>query len=163
MKLYFLRHGTAADIAPSDAERSLTSEGKVEAHIAGLALRALGVRAGAILTSPLVRAAQTAALAAKAMEFDGEIVPVDELQNSGLTGELLRAIKRHAADAGEVLLVGHMPSLAQHLAVLIGVNEPAGLSLGKGTIACVELTASRAGGGTLRWFMRQKQLAKLAR
>ena len=44
MKLYFFRHASASDVAPSDAERKLTKEGKEEARIAGAALAELGVK-----------------------------------------------------------------------------------------------------------------------
>ena len=162
MKLYLLRHATASDIAPSDAERPLTAAGKGEAHIAGLALAVLGVKLDAILSSPLVRAWQTARGVAEALKFTGDIVSCDELQNDADTLDLLRAIKHSAGvDAAEVLLVGHMPSLAQHIAALIDAGNPNGLSLGKGAIACVSLSALRPGTGDLRWFMRQKQFEKL--
>jgi phosphohistidine phosphatase len=162
VKLYFLRHATASDIAPSDAERPLTALGKGEAHMAGLALAKLGVKPDAILSSPLVRAWQTARGAAEALQFGGDIISCDELQNGVDTPDLLRAIKHSTGPgAAEVVLVGHMPSLAQHIAVLIDAGNPNGLSLGKGAIACVSLTALRPGDGELRWFMRQKQLEKL--
>ena len=60
MKLYFLRHATATDLAPSDAERPLTAVGRDEARSAGSALARLGCECSHILSSPLVRARQTA-------------------------------------------------------------------------------------------------------
>ncbi len=65
MKLYLLRHGTASDLASSDAERELTREGEEEAQIAGSALAELGVKPSHILSSPLARARQTAEIAAQ--------------------------------------------------------------------------------------------------
>jgi len=161
MKLYLLRHATAAEAAASDAERPLTKEGLAEARCAGAALRALGVRLDRVLTSPLRRARETADLAAQAAGFAGEVVELAELENDAATADLLRALKPHR-EADALLLVGHMPSLAEHLAGLIAAGQPDGLALGKGAIACVELESLRAGAGRLRWFMRQAQLAKLA-
>jgi len=69
MKLYLLRHATAVDVALSDAERELTREGREEARIAGAALAELGVKVSHILTSPLVRARQTAEIVAKVLKF----------------------------------------------------------------------------------------------
>jgi phosphohistidine phosphatase SixA len=86
MKLYLLRHATAEDAAASDAARELTRDGREEARIAGQALVALGVKPDHILTSPLVRARQTADLVAK-NKFGAHQVS-DELQN-GERGELL--------------------------------------------------------------------------
>ncbi len=161
MKLYFLRHATASDNAPSDAERKLTREGEEESRIAGAALVELGVAPGHILSSPLVRAVQTARLAAKAMDFRDEIEEIDELTNDSSTPDLLLALKPYSRDR-ELLLVGHMPSLAEHIAACIGVRDSGGLALGKGSVTCVEMKDLRIGQGSLRWLMRQKQLSVIA-
>lgn len=161
MKLYLLRHATAHDIAASDAARELTKAGRDEARIAGAALKKLGATLDRVLTSPLVRARQTAELAAAAAGFAGQIEVVAELENGHTTAEWLRAIRTGGADP-RVLVVGHMPDLAGHLAVLLGARDAEHFALGKGSLACVELEAWRAGAGQLRWLMRQKQLAEIA-
>lgn len=161
MRLYFLRHASASDVAPSDAERKLTKEGEEESRVAGAALAELGVKPVHIFSSPLVRARQTAQIAAKELKFSGDIEILDELLNDTSTPALLKALKRHGA-ANELLLIGHMPSLAEHIAALIDAQSANGLPLGKGGVACVELDQLRAGRGALRWLMRQKQLAKIA-
>lgn len=161
MKLYLLRHATASDVAPSDAGRELTREGKEEARIAGKALAQLGVKASHVLSSPLMRARQTAEIAAEMLKFTGHVGLIDELQNDTPTASLLKALKSCVSDS-EVLLVGHMPSLSEHLAVLIGAGNAQGLPLGKASVALVELEQLRAGHGHLRWLMRQKQLREIA-
>ncbi len=160
MKLYLLRHATAVDIASSDAARELTKEGREEARIAGAALAKLDAQIDHILTSPLVRAQQTAELAGKVLDFKGEIEVLAELENGHSTAELLRAL-RAVGKANGLVLVGHMPDLAGHLATLIGAEDAGNLTLGKGSVACVELETLRAGRGQLRWLMRQKQLAEI--
>jgi phosphohistidine phosphatase len=162
MRLYLLRHATADDIASSDAERELTRAGTEEARFAGSALKEIGVKPKHIFSSPLVRARQTAEIVAKALGFAGKIEILDELENSTTTGSLLKALKSFGS-ANEILLVGHIPSLSEHLAALIGARSAEGLPLGKGSVACVELEQLRAGAGQLRWLMRQKQLRELAR
>lgn len=157
MELYLLRHATAADVAPSDDERELTQEGREEARVAGAALAKLGVQPSHILSSPFVRARQTAEIAAKALKFPKDIELIDELKNSISTAVLLKALKSCVSD-GQVLLVGHMPSLSEHLAAFIGSESVQSLSMGKGSVACVEIEPLRAGAGRLRWLMRQKQL-----
>jgi phosphohistidine phosphatase len=161
MKLYLLRHATASDVAPSDAERELTPEGEGEARIAGLALAELGVKPSHILSSPLVRARQTAEIAARAMKFRGEIELLDELTNGTSTPTLLKVLQSYSSQ-DEILLVGHMPSLSEHLAALIGSKSPQGLPLGKGSVACVDVDEIRPGRGQLRWLLRQKQLGKIS-
>jgi phosphohistidine phosphatase len=160
MKLYLVRHATASDVAASDAERELTREGRDEARIVGKALANLGVKPARILSSPLVRARQTAEIAAKTLGFSGEVESLNELANSASTALLLKALKPHASD-GEVLLVGHMPSLSEHLAALVGARSPQSFPLGKAGVACIELEQLRASTGQLRWLMRQRQLRHL--
>jgi phosphohistidine phosphatase len=162
MKLYLIRHATASDIANTDADRELTDEGRQEARIAGAALAKLGAKPSHILTSPLVRARQTAELVAKELNHASAVEELDELQNSHSTSSLLRALHAYST-ARELVLVGHMPGLAEHLAALIGARNAGGLWLGKGTIACVALDELKSGAGQLRWLMRQKQLREIAR
>lgn len=138
MKLYFLRHATAQDIAPNDVARALTDIGKEEARIAGKALAALGAKPGHVLSSPLVRARQTAEIAGRELGFTGAVELVDELKNDASTSALLRAL---APKAGDLLLVGHMPSLSEHIAALIGAKDTSDLSLDKAGIACIETDA----------------------
>ena len=157
MKLYFLRHATAARDAASDELRELTEVGRIEARTAGDALARMGVKPGAILTSPLVRARQTAELAAQALNISDEITVVAELANDATTAQLLKALKPFTAHA-ELVLVGHLPSFPEYIATLTGSASPNALHLGKGAIACVQLNSLTPGGGTLRWLMGKKQL-----
>ena len=161
MKLYFLRHASASDIAPSDAERKLTKEGEQEARVAGAALAILGASPAVILTSPLLRARQTAEIAARELKRTDDIKVLDELTNDTPTAALLKALKPYG-DLNEVLLVGHMPSLSEHIAACIGVKSAEAVPLGKAGMACIELEQLHAGAGALCWLMRQEQLAKIS-
>lgn len=161
MRLHFLRHATASDTAASDARRELTKDGEQEARIAGAALAELGVNPTHILSSPLVRARQTAEIAARKLKFSGDVELIEELENEASTVALVRRLKS-CGDPNEILLVGHMPSLSMHIAALIGAESAQGLPLGKGGVACVELEDWRIGTGQLRWLMRQNQLRELA-
>lgn len=160
MKLYLLRHATAVDVASSDAQRELTKEGREEARIVGAALAELGVRLSHIFSSPLVRACQTAEITAQVLKFAGDVEFLDELANNTSTTALLKTLKPFVA-AGEILLVGHMPALSEHLAALIGAESAQAFPLGKASIACIELEQWRVGMGQLRWLMRQKQLREI--
>ena len=161
MKLYLVRHATASDIATSDAERELTREGQAEARIVGAALAELGVKPSRVWSSPLVRACQTAEMIAQVTKFRGEVELLDELTNGTSTPTLLKALQAYSSQE-EILLVGHMPSLSEHLAAFIGSKSPQGLPLGKGSVACVDMDELRSGHGHLRWLMRQKQLHQIA-
>jgi len=156
MKIYLLRHATAADVAPSDAERPLTAEGREEARITGRALCKLGGKPGVIGASPLRRAQETAEIVARELGFHDQIATCEELCNGRSPGDLMRRLKQFGA-VREFLLVGHMPSLADDLAVLLGAEDAGGFSFGRSTIACVELFGPITGRGELRWFLRQAQ------
>jgi phosphohistidine phosphatase len=161
MKLYLVRHATASDVTASDADRVLTREGQDEARIVGKAFAKLNIKPAHVLSSPLARARQTAEIAAEALKFSGEVESLDELANDVSTASLLKALKSYADD-GEILLVGHMPSLSEHLTAIIGAKNAQGLPFGKAGVACIELERLRAGTGQLRWLMRQKQLREIA-
>jgi len=158
MKLYFVRHASASAIAASDASRELTNEGCEEARVAGKALVKLGAKPSHLFTSPLVRARQTAEILGK--ELDSAVETLDELRNDTSSSRLFRAIKT-AGNEKEIVLVGHMPSVSDHVAYLIGAGSGAGLAFGKGSVALIEANELRAGGGELRWLVRQKQLREL--
>ena len=155
MRLCLLRHTTAVDTAPRDAMRALTPAGEKEAQIAGAGLMALGIAPAAILSSPLLRARQTAEIVARTMKFSGVIRSLNELANDHSTTELLRALEPHRL-ADTILLVGHMPSLAEHIAELIAVTFVDGF--GKGSAALVELPELRLGAGQLVWRKRLEEL-----
>jgi len=158
MKLYFLRHATASDFATSDEARKLTREGEEEARIAGRAMDELKVRPSHVFTSPLIRARQTAEIACKELKFNGKIETTDALKNGVSTSKLMKIVHACGSES-DVLLVGHMPSLSVHIAMLIGAKDPEAVPLGKGSIACVELERVHQDNGQLRWMVRQKQMS----
>ncbi|MGH2913598.1 MAG: SixA phosphatase family protein [Solirubrobacteraceae bacterium] len=122
--IWLLRHGDAADGA-ADAERPLTEKGVAQAMAAGRALAALGVRIDACLTSPRLRALDTARHACQALGVQPEV-------ERALDGDPFDAAAL-AAGRGEVLLVGHNPSLPVALGDLTGAR----VRLRKGGLAAV--------------------------
>jgi phosphohistidine phosphatase len=141
--LYLLRHGDAEPGDGDDAARRLTPKGERQARDAGLALAALGAEPGACLTSPKVRAMDTARRACAALGIEPKETP--ELRGGPFDGPAL------AAGRGDVLLVGHEPDFSNEVARLTGAN----LKLKKGGLAIVE-------GSTLLALLRPKDLAALA-
>ncbi len=156
MKLYFVRHTTPTDSAVSNAKRPLTPQGEEEAHVVGAALASMNVQPTRILSSPLLRACQTAAIIGRELKFAGTTDPIDELANGSPTALLLRVIHPVAA-GGEVILVGHMPSLAEHVAELTNAHGSADFAFGKGSVACIELQGSNSSHGKLQWFKHLSQ------
>jgi phosphohistidine phosphatase len=111
--LWLLRHADAVDGTPDD-ERPLSDRGVMQAQDAGQAMAALGVTIDACLSSPKVRAVQTAQYACAPL---GVEVTVDRR----LAGEPFEAYDI-VAGLGEVLLVGHDPSFTLTLHDLTGAQ-----------------------------------------
>ena len=115
MRLLIVRHAEAAPGKP-DALRPLTPEGREQARALGERLRARNLLPDAVLTSPLLRARETA----EALELGTP--EVDERLAPGATAEDVRAVA--AGRGGTVLVVGHQPDCGRVAAVLQGGAEP---------------------------------------
>jgi phosphohistidine phosphatase len=159
MKLYLLRHATAVDLAASDAARALAPQGEEEARRVGLALAKLGAKPTLIGCSPLLRARQTAKIIAQTLAFTGRVEIFEELHNGTPTSLLLKAVKSRSR-AQEVVLVGHMPSLAGHLSELVFDVPAARAGFTPAGAACIDLTQSQLSKSRLVWFKTHAELAK---
>jgi phosphohistidine phosphatase len=141
--LWLLRHGDAADGSP-DAERPLNAKGEAQARAAGRALKAIGVELDACLTSPKVRAAETARLAC-------EQLGVDPQQEPKLAGGPFDAEALAAGLGDNVLLVGHDPDFSMAVHALTGAQ----VRMKKGGLAGVEK-------GELKVLLRPSELEAIA-
>jgi phosphohistidine phosphatase len=112
--IWLLRHGDAADGSP-DSERPLTEKGELQSRNAGKALKKMGVELEACLTSPKVRARDTARLACE--ELGGPEVAVEPALQGGPFDP-----RELAAGLDEVLLVGHDPDFSMAVHSLTGAQ-----------------------------------------
>src|SRR5438874_12508273 len=137
MQLYLVRHGIAVDggEAMPDGSRGLTDKGRRRFHRTARAFGKLGHKLDLILTSPLVRAVQTAEILAGATKH-GEVAVLEELDPKFDVATLRTAVAKRARKSGAVALVGHEPQLSLALAALSGVS-PADIDLKKGAIVRV--------------------------
>lgn len=157
MRILFVRHATASPAGRGgDAARKLTDKGLQEARKLADALEAMGESADKVLSSPLVRAAQTAAILGQRM---GAAVEETDLLGPGGDLDELRSVLEQLAVEGvqAVALVGHTPTLEQVIGDLIAGNPAVGLSLSKAGAALVEL-ADNGKSAELRWLLRRGQL-----
>jgi phosphohistidine phosphatase len=111
--IWLLRHGDAADGSP-DAERALTDKGERQARNAGRALKRLGVQIDACITSPKVRARETARIACEELGVEWSEEPA--LQGGPFDPNEV------AAGIEEVLLVGHDPDFSMAVHSLTGAQ-----------------------------------------
>ena len=137
-----LRHGDAEDGSP-DSERKLAEKGREQSRAAGAAMATLGVKLEACLTSPKVRAAQTAEVACEALGVEPELEP--KLAGGPFDAEAL------AAGLGdEVLLVGHDPDFSMAVHSLTGAQ----VRMKKGGLAGIEK-------GELKVLLRPAELRRI--
>jgi len=153
-QLWMLRHGEAEPHdARRDDERRLTARGERQSVAAGAALARLGVEFATALTSPRVRARDTARLACEALGVEpAEHAPLSAGWDEADAREIL---KGEDADA-RVLVVGHEPDFSQVAHDLTGAR----IDLKKGGVAAVRLDGSR---GELLVLLRPRELESIAR
>lgn len=163
MRLHLFRHGIAIDredpACPADHDRFLTPKGIAKTQASAQGLRALGIKPDIILTSPLLRAVQTAEIACEALGY-----PVKKLQRSN-------ALKSDAKPAGlfrelsglkadEVMCVGHAPNLDEVIAFAIG-SHSAVTSLKKAGLGSLEIESFSPPRGTIVGLYSAKVLRSL--
>jgi phosphohistidine phosphatase len=141
--IYLLRHGDAERGDGDDATRRLTAKGEAQSETAGRALAALEAAIDVCLTSPKVRAADTARLACAALGIEPELA--EELSGGGFDSLSL------ATGRDEVMLVGHEPDFSNEIARLTGAKA----KLRKGGLAIID-------GNTLLALLRPEELAAIA-
>ena len=151
MLLHLLRHAHAGD--PSswngpDAARPLSDKGQGQSERLGAHLASIGFTTDAIITSPKLRAAQTAEIVAGHL---GVPVVTDDRLASSLDLPTIEAVLRDAGDPERPVLVGHDPDFSELVAML---TAAAGIPMRKGALARIELDRPlRPGGGTMRWLL----------
>lgn len=162
MNLYLMRHGAAlaaADTqAASDFGRPLNHKGVKRLRRAGRGLRRLEIRFDAILTSPLLRARQTAEIIAARIDQESIVEELAELSPDGSVERLLSVLARYR-DRQHVLLVGHEPLLSKTIETLLGSGQELAVELGKGSLCRIEVDdLPPTGRATLHWLLAPKHL-----
>src|SRR5450432_3062919 len=163
MILYLVRHGIAVDPndpkSPAEPERPLTAKGVQKTRAAALGLEELRVKPDVLITSPYVRAAQTAEIFAEALGLPPQKIRThDALKPAGNPTEMAKEILRLRAK--EVMCCGHAPQLDLMIAHLIGTQR-AFTALKKAGVACLEHNATHAK-WELLWLVTPKMLRQLA-
>jgi phosphohistidine phosphatase len=156
IELYFLRHAHAGDPAAwsaPDASRPLSEKGIKQADRMGRHLAAVDFAPDAIITSPKIRAAQTAERVA---EYLGVDVTVDPRLAGPVALEDLSDILSDAGQPGRAMLCGHDPDFSDLVSELVG----APIEVKKGALVRIDLDgAIEPGGGSLRWLLPSSLLA----
>lgn len=163
MQLYIVRHGIAIDRedpkCPADPERYLTEDGIKKTKQVAEGVAALGATADLLLTSPYVRANQTAELFAHALDYPRQkIRETDLLLPGGEPSLLFRELSKDKQSAS-VFLFGHAPQLDELIAAALGLKNQI-TSLKKAGVALMELRRISPPSGQLVWLAPPKLLRK---
>jgi len=151
MLLHLLRHAHAGDPEAwdgPDAARPLSEKGVAQAERLGSFLADIAFKADAVITSPKLRAAQTAEIVAGHL---GIVVHEHDRLAGSLDLDTLEALLSRAENPDRPVLVGHDPDFSELLALLCDAEN---VPMRKGALAKIEVDRPlRAGGGTLRWLI----------
>jgi phosphohistidine phosphatase len=165
VELLLMRHGPAGDardwarLGRADAERPLTAAGRRKSAAAAAGLARAAGRIAVVATSPRRRAAQTAALAAKACGA-GKPVLCEALAPGRSPADVLEWLKGRREP--RVLLVGHEPGLSRLASWLMTGDPRALVSMKKAQAVLLDLPRTAAGAATLVWSLAPRHLRKLA-
>jgi phosphohistidine phosphatase len=154
MELFLIRHAHAVDgDGMRDDDRPLSKDGRKQAVDVGGALARQKVRFGRIVTSPLVRAVETAELVAVTLGFEGGLDVHDALRPDGSWKHLVREIlQKHGEEP--LALVGHEPTIGHYLSKLL---HQKGLSMSKGAVVRLDWHDAETPAGVV-WTLSPKRL-----
>lgn len=163
MEIFLLRHGRAVERGTpgfeSDALRPLTAEGCRRLRAACPALRKM--KWDLILSSPLVRARQTAEIVAKELKLRPPACS-EHLRPGGSRTKLVAELSARKRPPEKILLVGHEPDLSNLISWLVTGKAGGGFVLKKGGLAKLRAESLRAGRcAVLAWLLTPAQLRAL--
>lgn len=173
IELYLMRHGIAANLGEggilNDADRPLTPDGRARMKLAAAGIRKLELKFNVILTSPLLRARQTAEAVAEILELQHRVKILESLapgrafvEGEGRHAEIFLELGGYQFD--RALLVGHMPDLSELASYLLAGNRNLNVEFKKGSVCAIEVASlPPRGPGLLLWQMTPKQLRLLGK
>jgi len=165
--LYIVRHAIAVERGDpaflTDDDRPLSPEGIHKFRLAARGLSELGLKLERIVTSPLLRARQTAEILKEVVAKRAELNTAKELRPETPFETTLEAVNRYQNDS--IAVVGHEPHLSGLTSfLLVGGGELAAIEFKKGAVARLIFPDRPAGGtATLEWLIQPGALRLLAK
>jgi phosphohistidine phosphatase len=153
MLLYLLRHGEASH----ERERPQSTDGKLSISRVAKYINDENIRLAKIITSPLLRAWQTAQIVSDNLRLDNKIEESDRLLPESNPADIILQLKSFSDDE-KVLLVSHQPFLGFLISHLI-CKEFAKIEVRKASLACVEIEQPvSVGKGVLRFLINLENM-----
>ncbi len=168
MNLYILRHGIAVEPGTpgfeNDSERPLIPKGERRLREAAAAMKKLELSFDLILSSPFIRAKQTAEIVAGELKLKKRLEFSDELAPGGSFKALIHALNELKPAPENVLLVGHEPYLSRLISLLVtGGADAAAIEMKKGGLCKLEADSLHAGScSRLIWLLTPSQMELMA-
>ncbi|HEY7529549.1 MAG TPA: phosphohistidine phosphatase SixA [Gemmatimonadota bacterium] len=166
MQLVLMRHAIAEERSerwPDDGRRPLTKGGERKHRAVSEELRRMGIAFDEILSSPLVRARQTAEITARVYGWTRPIVEAEELGYRFSFPALAARLERFDRDAS-ILCVGHEPDLSRFGGRLLHASGDVQIEFKKSGVLGLALeTGVQPGSATLLWFLKPGHLARIAK
>ena len=167
MNLYIRRHGIAVEPGTpgyaKDSDRPLIPKGERKLGQIADALDTLGISFDLILSSPFLRAAQTAEIIAGALKCSKKLSLSDELTPHGSPKKLIEFINHVQPVPDNVLLVGHEPYLSELISLLLVGNSSLSVLMKKGGLCKLSTESLKAGRcASLDWLLTPKLTASMA-
>lgn len=161
MEIYLMQHGPNLQ-KDVDPEESLSPEGETQIATAGRAMKRMGLHVDVIIASTKKRSWQTAAIVAQELGLSPEkIVRTDLVKPLTAPEETVRFLKQYAEGKG-VLVVGHLPSLAEVASALLTAGSKASIQFERGGIGRIDVDSLPTHEGRLRWYLTPQHLALIA-
>lgn len=167
MMLYLMRHGLAVEPGTpgfkTDADRALTAKGRRQMRKIAAALAEMELEFDLILTSPFVRARQTAEIVAATLKLKKRLKFCNPLAVGGDPAVLLRQLERLKPLPENLLLVGHEPGLSHLLSILLTGDLQLSVDFKKGALCKLEIKKLHLGAcATLSWLLTPGQMKLMA-
>ena len=167
MNLYLMRHGLAVERGTpgydSDRERPLIAKGERKVRRIAAGLGNLEISFDVILSSPLLRAHQTAKVQVTEWKTKPKVQLTEHLAPEGSAKELMNLLRGLPGPAEDVLLVGHEPDLSTLASLLLTGGNGVAVVFKKGGMAKLRIEHLRPGRcATLEWLMTSRQLEMMA-
>ena len=167
MDLYLLRHGLAADLGTGglqrDADRPLTDEGEHKIRAIAKAMRSMELSFDLLLSSPCVRARQTAELVARTLHATARLKLADYLVSGESQRRVVESLGQLEPLPASLLLVGHEPSLSELAALLLAGDPTLDLILKKGGLCKLTIKTLKPGRcAVLDWWLTPRQMLLMA-
>ncbi len=161
MQIYLVRHGNAYT-KEEDPERHLNNDGINQCHLTGRALRRLDIKFDFIISSPKVRARQTAEIIAEEVGYSNNEIKITETLEPTASPKDTISYLNNFTEKNNIMLAGHLPLLGNLASEFLSENTQISLYFEAGAACQIDVDQPISHTGIFRWFLTPEQLRLIA-